>query len=100
MLVKYVRDACGKMVGTVVAIDRDAVGWSQCNAKDNFNKEKGKKIAVGRALVCHSLKTKPVKNLMFVDEGNDNYSLVKADLISVEVEVMKERSRRYFKLAS
>lgn len=49
MLVKYIRNKQGRLVGTVVAIGCNAVGVSLCHPRDNFNKDMGKKVAKGRA---------------------------------------------------
>jgi len=58
MLVEYVRDEDGQMVGTVVAVPYElpafktdyVVGWSACRPNEQFNKAFGKKVAKGRAL--------------------------------------------------
>ena len=66
MLKMYVRSfdfyqplSRGIPVGVVVGVpDADGgihIGWSKCSNKDNFNKELGTEIAVGR------LKNRPVK---------------------------------------
>ena len=58
MLVKYIREKTkediekgykGKPTGVIVAINKDHIGWSLCNSKDNFNRNLGKDIAIGRA---------------------------------------------------
>jgi hypothetical protein len=91
ILVKYVRNILGKRVGTVVALDKDVVGWSQCSPKDRFNKERGVKIAEGRAM--YGTKAKPVRVIVH----DENVMCVKADLITKEIEIMRERAGRYFK---
>ena len=58
MLVEYVRDECGQMIGTVVAVPYElpafktdyVVGWSACRPNEQFNKAFGKKVAHGRAV--------------------------------------------------
>ena len=50
MLIQYVKHN-GEYVGTVVALDKDQIGWSQCCPRDKFNKNRGVTIAAGRALV-------------------------------------------------
>jgi hypothetical protein len=82
MLVYYVRNEARKMVGAVVAIGKDQVGWSQCSPKDRFDKKKGVLIASGRA-------DKGTKVRMREDET--------ATLIRDALAVMEDRARRYFK---
>lgn len=48
MLVQYVRRN-GQPCGCVVALDRNVIGWSECNPRDRFCKKRGKEIAIGRA---------------------------------------------------
>jgi len=51
MLVKYVRNERGDLIGAVVSTERYAVGWSCVNRKmgDVFNKDMARLIASGRA---------------------------------------------------
>lgn len=55
VLVQYVRGRKNQKVGVVVAIKPDVtkdevcVGWSLCNAKDEFDAVRGLEIAIGRA---------------------------------------------------
>jgi hypothetical protein len=80
MLVKHVRQD-GRLVGTVVALDRNIVGWSQCCPKDRFIKQLGVKIAEGRAL-----------------KGTKKQFASKTALAMHNAMVeMKERSEKYFK---
>ncbi|KKL78816.1 hypothetical protein LCGC14_2021010, partial [marine sediment metagenome] len=39
-----------KPIGTVVALDKDKIGWSQCCPLDHFNKKRGINITKGRAI--------------------------------------------------
>ncbi len=53
-IIRYVRTWNGKPVGCVVAIEEDndmgfAVGWSQCNPKDQFIKKVARDTAIFRA---------------------------------------------------
>ena len=75
MLVKYVRDHKKRPVGVVVATDKDRVGWSLCSKHDEWKKEVGKAIAIGRTF-------EPVPPAKTV---------VKA------VEAMRERAAKYYK---
>jgi len=49
MLVKYVKNNRGNLIGVVVATDKHNIGWSLCNKRDRFNKDFGRYIAIGRA---------------------------------------------------
>jgi len=54
MLIKYVRKGGNRKKGVLVAVQVDGkinFGWSLCHRRDKFNKDKGKQIAIGRA-VC------------------------------------------------
>ncbi len=83
MLVKYVRDD-GRFIGCVVAIKHDgkiALGFSQCNPKDKFNKRIARDIAIGRAK--NSGLTVP----------SEKYR----DLFDEELNFMADRAKKYFK---
>jgi len=79
MLVKHIRNA-NKLIGTVVALDADVVGWAQCCPKDNFSKKMGVRVAEGRAL-------KGTKKRM----GEKTRKIMEQ-----EIEKMRKRSRKYF----
>ena len=50
MIYSYVRDKDRRKIGVVVAVAKNALGWSLCHkGLDKFDKEFGLKIAVGRA---------------------------------------------------
>ena len=112
MLVHHVKYE-GKYIGTVIALDKDVVGWSQCCTKerrkepypgtfidgiidgkytisyktipaDKFDKELGITIASGRAM--NGGISKPT---------HDN----KGDLIREALEKMRQRSQKYYKIA-
>lgn len=51
MLVKYVRNRKRRPVGVVVATGKYHVGWSLCDKKDEWDKEVGMAMAVGRAVM-------------------------------------------------
>jgi len=87
MLVKYLRNKSGKMVGVVVAIDKDKVGMSLCSPKDVFNKEFGKMVAVGRAKLGFPRHVPNIPNRKDIDSEQ---------LIS-EFDSMEDRAERYFK---
>ena len=83
-MIEYVGfDGC--YVGCVVALDKGAIGWSQCNtSKDPFNKSRAKEIAVGRAL-------KGTKTIPRRYDG--------VDIIGCAILRMKDRASRYFQEA-
>ncbi len=49
-IIQYVRrDDDKRPIGVVVATDKEKIGIALCNPKDNWDKELGLEIAVGRA---------------------------------------------------
>lgn len=82
-LVKYIREENGQPRGVVVALGRDKVGWSVCNPRDQFDKQLGRKIAVGRALEGSGT---PIPRV-----GR------KRDYVRETLNEMHERAQRYFK---
>ena len=58
MITEYIRNSRGEKRGVVVAIGKNdssgrayvRIGWSLCNKKDIFDKERGMSIACGRAI--------------------------------------------------
>jgi len=48
-IVKYVRDEDFNLIGCVVAISKDKIGYSMCDPHDQFNKKIARTIAVNRA---------------------------------------------------
>ena len=79
----YVNEFGGDLIGVVVSIDRNKVGWSLCNKKDRFNKERGLKIALNRAEYYGT---------------NRNFLLEEApNSIKNEIIEMYDRSEKYFK---
>ena len=105
MLISYVRNPDNnERIGVIVAISVDNIGWSQCNKKDKFDKERGKEIALGRAMYGTKKKPALVKstNIRFVREKigkEDAIYLVgeRINLIEMEIEKMRERAKRYYK---
>jgi len=85
MLIRYIRDRKNRKVGVVVALDADRVGWSMCHttAGDKFDREKGLKIAIGRA------EHRPVSIINVLSW--DIPSSIRMELLS-----MLERAGRYF----
>ena len=82
----YAQFEGGKKFGVVVAIDRDVLGWSLCNKRDSFDKDKGLAIALGRAALVSEMTTA---------ERSEYYEQIPQSLVKV-FEEMKERSRKYF----
>jgi hypothetical protein len=103
MLVKYIR--CGvRPVGCVVATGAGKVGWSVCHPNDEFNKDRAKVIAAGRADLGTNAKlpNKQVWNPEIVhrdviDLTVEDVTVDLADVMNKEVSIMEARSIRYFK---
>jgi hypothetical protein len=91
-LISYVKNEFGDRVGVIVALDKDLIGWAQCNPKDRFDKYFGIKIAVGRAL--HGTKQKPIKHKQYSWDYDKDIVI---DMITPAVEKMRERAKKYFK---
>ena len=88
ILVKYIRDKDRQPRGCVVAIGAGKVGWSQCNTQyDNFSKQRGKDIALGRAKSEKWLDSPPTFPAKIDGE----------DLVMNEFYHMVDRSKRYYK---
>jgi hypothetical protein len=70
-IIKYVKDKKGNRRGILIGLKADndvLIGWSQCNKYyDNFCKEKGIEIAVGRADKYFNADFEFVSNKMPVD---------------------------------
>ena len=49
ILIKYKRNDHGHPIGVLVATGREEVGFSLCNKKDKWDKEKALMIAIRRA---------------------------------------------------
>lgn len=71
MIVKYIREKTkgdeergykGKPIGVIVALDKDHIGWSLLNPRDQWNKTLGKYIAIARAKMKDE--KKKYKNLL------------------------------------
>ena len=82
MIKKYIRDEEGNPYGTVVAIDRNKIGFSLCHPNDSFSKSLGTSIARGRAEDNHSLP----------ETTNSHF-----DSVLETVEEIEDRAQRYFK---
>lgn len=84
--IPYVNYEKGKKFGVVVAIDKDILGWSLCNKRDRFNKEKGLAIALGRAALASE---------MTASERFDFYNRVPDSLVDLFEEI-RDRSEKYY----
>jgi hypothetical protein len=62
VLIEYYRTQ-NSIQGVVIAIDANNVGWSLCNKRDKFNKEKGLFIALNRAIKSSYTSEDEVLNL-------------------------------------
>lgn len=98
MLISYIRDENKHPIGTIVAIPiprhldesfsrKYSIGYSICNDCDRFNKEMGKKIAMGRAFWDSK---GPIPNRIVNNTKMDK-------LVKDELERMNERASKYFK---
>lgn len=86
VLIEYVRDEQNNPIGVVVATDREKVGFSKRNPKDRWNRDLGKKIAIGRAY------TKPLllQNLQELPEKDQ-------PLFRDKIQKVYDRAQRYYK---
>ena len=82
-----VQKITGKRIGVVVATGDGILGWSLCNSKDEFDKEKGLSIALSRAHYAGSLSIRGREEL---------YQKVPFSMEKL-FNKMLERSSRYFK---
>jgi hypothetical protein len=87
MLVQYKRTKKGNPQGVVVAIAPGIIGWSLCNKKDRFLKEKAIDIAAKRALKALYLDP--------VSRSEDYYTKIPFTLSELSL-IMLERSEKYF----
>jgi len=76
LLTRYIRDSHRKPIGVVMSTGLNEVGYSLCNKKDAWDKEKGKMIAFRRAT------------------GGFNHPI--PDSIYIDYYSMVDRSDRYF----
>ncbi len=83
MLVKYLRNGNGRLVGAVVAVGAGMVGWSVCRKGQEFSKESALDIAAVRAKILLGAVGEPNRR----DIPN----------IGVELDKMFVRSIKYFK---
>jgi len=87
----------GFPIGCIVALSPTQIGWSICCPKDQFIKERGKAIAIGRAEKNHHSKI-PHRIVDFIDIDDYNTKpLYLKDLLECKLNEMKERAQRYFK---
>lgn len=94
MLMKHVR-VNGRPIATIVAVDRDRIGIAICNTDlDSFNKDRGRNIAEGRARTYRHAPHFYVIKLRMSKDGSDD----KVRTLWDEVERMKDRAKRYFKV--
>jgi len=83
-LVTYVRDLEGRPFATIVATGRGQLGVATCRPNDKFTKKLGREIATGRALKGVELEA--------------CYPETEKCVFEYQIEIMKERSRKYFKV--
>lgn len=84
---EYYRKDNGNLKGVVMAIDKGVYGWSMCDPKDQFSKERGLNIAYNRALKARELDE---------EERIEYYSTIPRSLHSLFNKI-EERANRYYK---
>jgi len=95
-IVQYIRDGRNRRIGAVVAIDAERVGWSVCNKKDVFDKNRAVQIATGRAEVG-TAHVQPVRMVnRVVTDGSLTYN-VRIDAVAETINKVKSRAAAYFK---
>lgn len=87
MFYEYYRKDNGNLKGVVMAIGKGIYGWSMCDPKDQFSKERGLNIAYNRALKARELNE---------EERAKYYSNIPRSLRSLFNKV-EERANRYYK---
>jgi hypothetical protein len=87
MFYEYYRKDNGNLKGVVMAIGKGIYGWSMCDPKDQFSKERGLNIAYNRALKARELNE---------EERAKYYSTIPHSLRSLFNKV-EERANRYYK---
>lgn len=87
MFYEYYRKDNGNLKGVVMAIGKGIYGWSMCDPKDQFSKERGLNIAYNRALKARKLNE---------EERAKYYSTIPRSLRSLFNKV-EERANRYYK---
>ncbi len=102
MLVQYIRQN-NKLIGAVVALEKDNIGWSVCRNGERFSKKLALAIAIGRAHVGSSsvppVRKQKVEVITSVkmDSGVKTVQLVNVDVVSDAICSIKDRANRYFR---
>ncbi len=84
---EYYRKDNGNLKGVVMAMGKGIYGWSMCDPKDQFSKERGLNIAYNRALKASELDE---------EERTEYYSTIPRSLHSLFNKI-EERASRYYK---
>lgn len=102
MLVRYIRQN-NKLIGVVVALEKDNIGWSVCRQGERFSKKLALAIAIGRAHVGSS-SVPPVRKQKVelitpikMDGGVKTVQLVNVDVVGDALSCMIDRANRYFR---
>lgn len=88
MIIQYLRDKNGAPKGLVMAVNINnecVIGYSLCRKGDTFNKEYGKKIAIGRAAIDRRK-----------EDGSIDPYILPFTLNPIYEQVI-DRARKYFK---
>ena len=87
----------GKPIGCVVAISPTQIGYSFCCPKDQFCKQRGRSIAVGRAEKGTVTKV-PSRIVDCLSDNSYNFKWITLkEVLDKKIEEMKERAKKYFK---
>lgn len=95
MLTKYIRDG-RRMIGCIVALSANQVGFSLCSPKDKFDKEIALNLAIGRAITGVPVFNVPTR-LVEVETPVSTFRAPLNQVVEAELCQMENRAQRYFK---
>lgn len=88
-IIQYVRGMDKRPIGVVVATGREEIGIALCNPKDDWNKELGLQIAIGRAKK-YSFPEGLQDQIVFTPQN-------KRDKVLMIISNVRERAKKYYK---